>query len=411
MTNDTIWRPYTQMKTAAPPLRAVRTAGTRIHLTDGRVLIDGIASWWTACHGYNHPHIQAAVEQQLRAMPHIMFGGFTHAPAETLAARLTALAPGSLEHVFFSDSGSVAVEVAMKMAVQYWLNRGTPGRTRFVAFRDGYHGDTMGAMSVCDPDAGMHTSLRAYLPAQILAKLPHTSQELAALDSLLAAHAHEIAAVIVEPLVQGAGGMRFHTPAELAQIAAAARRHDLLLIADEIFTGFGRTGTMFACEQADVAPDILCVSKALTGGTMGLAATLASRTVFEAFLSDEAGAALMHGPTFMANPLACAAANASLDLFEREPRLAQARAIEAALAHGLEPCRRLSDVVDVRTKGAIGVVQLARPPDRRVLTQAFIDAGVWVRPFGDIVYLTPALTMPADEVAQLCAIVAAVLRQ
>jgi adenosylmethionine-8-amino-7-oxononanoate aminotransferase len=399
------------MKTAAPPLRAVRTEGTRIHLTDGRVLIDGIASWWTACHGYNHPHIQAAVEQQLRAMPHIMFGGFTHAPAETLAARLTTLAPGSLEHVFFCDSGSVAVEVAMKMAVQYWLNRGTPGRTRFVAFRDGYHGDTMGAMSVCDPEAGMHTSLRAYLPAQILAKLPHTSQELAALDSLLAAHAHEIAAVIVEPLVQGAGGMRFHTPAELAQIAAAARRHDLLLIADEIFTGFGRTGTMFACEQADVAPDILCVSKALTGGTMGLAATLASRTVFEAFLSDEAGAALMHGPTFMANPLACAAANASLDLFEREPRLAQARAVEAALAHGLEPCRWLSGVVDVRTKGAIGVVQLAGPPDRRLLTQAFIDAGVWVRPFGDIVYLTPALTMPADEVAQLCATVAAVLSQ
>jgi adenosylmethionine---8-amino-7-oxononanoate aminotransferase len=411
MTNDTIWRPYTQMKTAAPPLRAVRTEGTRIHLADGRVLIDGIASWWTACHGYNHPHIQAAVEQQLRAMPHIMFGGFTHAPAETLAARLTALAPGSLEHVFFCDSGSVAVEVAMKMVVQYWLNRGTPGRTRFVAFHDGYHGDTMGAMSVCDPDAGMHTSLRAYLPTQIFAKLPHTSQELATLDSLLATHAHEIAAVIIEPLVQGAGGMRFHTPAELAQIAAAARRHDLLLIADEIFTGFGRTGTMFACEQANVAPDILCVSKALTGGTMGLAATLASRTVFEAFLSDEAGAALMHGPTFMANPLACAAANASLDLFEREPRLAQAQAMEAALAHGLEPCRHLGEVVDVRTKGAIGVVQLARPPDRRVLAQAFIDAGVWVRPFGDIVYLTPALTMPAHEVAQLCATVAAVLRQ
>ncbi len=411
MTNDTIWRPYTQMKTAVPPLRAVRTEGTRIHLADGRVLIDGIASWWTACHGYNHPHIQAAVEQQLQAMPHIMFGGFTHLPAETLAARLTALAPGPLEHVFFSDSGSVAVEVAMKMAVQYWLNRGTPGRTRFVAFRDGYHGDTMGAMSVCDPDAGMHTSLRAYLPPQIFAKLPHTSQELAALDSLLATHAHEIAAVIIEPLVQGAGGMRFHTPADLAQIAAAARRHGLLLIADEIFTGFGRTGTMLACEQANVTPDILCVSKALTGGTMGLAATLASRAVFEAFLSDEAGAALMHGPTFMANPLACAAANASLDLFEREPRLAQARAVEAALAHGLEPCRLLPDVVDVRTKGAIGVVQLARPPDRRVLTQAFIDAGVWVRPFGDIVYLTPALTMPADEVAQLCATVVAVLRQ
>jgi adenosylmethionine-8-amino-7-oxononanoate aminotransferase len=411
MTNDTIWRPYTQMKTAAPPLQAVRTEGTRIHLADGRVLIDGIASWWTACHGYNHPHIQAAVEQQLRAMPHIMFGGFTHAPAETLAARLTALAPGSLEHVFFCDSGSVAVEVAMKMAVQYWLNRRIPGRTRFLAFRDGYHGDTMGAMSVCDPDAGMHTSLRAYLPGQIFANLPRTAQALDAFDALLAMHAHEIAAVIVEPLVQGAGGMRFHTTAELAQIAAVARRHSLLLIADEIFTGFGRTGTMFACEQANVTPDILCVSKALTGGTMGLAATLASRPVFEAFWSDDPGSALMHGPTFMANPLACAAANASLDLFEREPRLAQARAIEAALAHGLEPCRGLSDVVDVRTKGAIGVVQLARPPDRRLLTQAFIDAGVWVRPFGDIVYLTPALTMPAEEIAHLCATVVTILNQ
>ncbi len=411
MTNNTIWRPYTQMKTAAPPLQAVRTEGTRIHLADGRVLIDGIASWWTACHGYNHPHIQAAMEQQLQAMPHIMFGGFTHAPAETLAARLTALAPGSLDHVFFCDSGSVAVEVAMKMAVQYWLNRGIPGRTRFLAFRDGYHGDTMGAMSLCDPDAGMHTSLRAYLPAQIFAELPHAPHELAALDSLLAAHAHEIAAVIVEPLVQGAGGMQFHTPAELAQIAAAVRRHGVLLIADEIFTGFGRTGTMFACEQADVTPDILCVSKALTGGTTGLAATLTSRAVFEAFWSDEPGAALMHGPTFMANPLACAAANASLDLFDREPRLAQARAIEAALAHGLEPCRGLSNVVDVRTKGAIGVVQLARPLDRRLLTQGFIDAGVWVRPFGDIVYLTPALTMPADEVAQLCRTVVATLTQ
>jgi adenosylmethionine-8-amino-7-oxononanoate aminotransferase len=299
----------------------------------------------------------------------------------------------------------------MKMAVQYWLNRGIPGRTRFVAFRDGYHGDTMGAMSVCDPDAGMHTSLRRYLPGQIFADLPRTPAQLAALDALLAAHAHEIAAVIVEPLVQGAGGMRFHTPGELAQVAAAAQRHDLLLIADEIFTGFGRTGTMFACEQANVAPDILCVSKALTGGTMGLAATLASRAVFEAFWSDEAGAALMHGPTFMANPLACAAANASLDLFEHEPRLAQARAMEDALAQGLEPCRSLMKVVDVRTKGAIGVVQLAHPPDRRLLTQAFIDAGVWVRPFGDIVYLTPALTMPADEVAQLCETIVIVLTQ
>jgi adenosylmethionine-8-amino-7-oxononanoate aminotransferase len=325
---------------------------------------------------------------------------------------LTALAPGSLEHVFFSDSGSVAVEVAMKMAVQYWLNRGTPGRTRFVAFRDGYHGDTMGAMSVCDPEAGMHTSLRAYLPAQIFAELPRTPQELTALDSLLAAPAHEIAAVIVEPLVQGAGGMRFHTPAELAQIAAAARRHDLLLIADEIFTGFGRTGTMFACEQADVAPDILCVSKALTGGTMGLAATLASRTVFEAFLSDEAGAALMHGPTFMANPLACAAANASLDLFEREPRLGQAAAIGAQLRDGLEACRQLADVRDVRALGAIGVVQLRRPPARlEALRRRFVDHGVWIRPFGDVVYLMPPLVVAPPDLRALLDAIPVVLEE
>jgi adenosylmethionine-8-amino-7-oxononanoate aminotransferase len=244
MANNTIWRPYTQMKTAPPALQVVRTEGTRIYLADGRVLVDGIASWWTACHGYNHPHIRAAVEEQLRAMPHIMFGGLTHAPAERLAARLIALAPGSLEHVFFADSGSVAVEVAMKIAVQYWLNRGVSGRTRFVAFRDGYHGDTLGAMSVCDPDAGMHAGLRAYLPGQIVADLPRTPQQIAALDSLLAAHAHEIAAVIVEPLVQGAGGMRFHEPAVLARVADLVRGHGLLLIADEIFTGFGRTGTM-----------------------------------------------------------------------------------------------------------------------------------------------------------------------
>jgi adenosylmethionine-8-amino-7-oxononanoate aminotransferase len=409
MANNTIWRPYTQMKTAPPALQAVRTEGTRIHLADGRVLVDGIASWWTACHGYNHPHIRAAVEEQLRAMPHIMFGGLTHAPAERLAARLIALAPGSLEHVFFADSGSVAVEVAMKIAVQYWLNRGVSGRTRFVAFRDGYHGDTLGAMSVCDPDAGMHAGLRAYLPAQIVADLPRTPQQVAALDSLLAAHVHEIAAVIAEPLVQGAGGMRFHGPAVLAQVADLVREHGLLLIADEIFTGFGRTGTMFACEQAKVAPDILCVSKALTGGTMGLAATLASRPLFEAFWSDEPTAALMHGPTFMANPLACAAANASLDLFEREPRLEQAQALEAALVQGLGPCKSMPNVVDVRVKGAIGVVQFAQMPDRGLLSQAFVESGAWIRPFSDIVYLTPALTMKADDLAHLCRTVVAVL--
>ena len=410
MQTQSLWRPYTQMKTASAPLEAVRTEGTRIHLRDGRVLIDGIASWWTACHGYNHPHIRAAMTHQLEAMPHVMFGGFTHEPAERLAARLAVLSPGDLNHVFFTDSGSVAVEVAMKMAVQYWLNRGVCGRTRFLAFREGYHGDTLGAMSVCDPEESMHAHFEGWLPRQIFADLPRDGQSLEGLERLLAAHGHELAAVIVEPLVQGAGGMRFHAPQVLADLARLARTHDVLLIADEIFTGFGRTGSMFACDQAGVVPDILCLSKALTGGTMALAATLATEDVFAAFWSDEAARALMHGPTFMANPLACAAANASLDLFEREPRVDQARTMEARLQDGLSPCRGLAGVIDVRAKGAIGVVQLDAPADRERLKHAFVDAGVWVRPFGDIVYLTPALNIADEDLERLCAVVASVLR-
>jgi adenosylmethionine-8-amino-7-oxononanoate aminotransferase len=392
MTN-TLWRPYTQMKTASAPLEAVRTEGVHIHLADGRVLIDGVASWWTACHGYNHPHIAAAVADQLAQMPHVMFGGFTHAPAERLASRLAAILPGDLNHVFFSDSGSVAVEVALKMAVQLWLNRGVAGRTKILAFRDGYHGDTLGAMSVCDPEEGMHSRFGAWLPPQVFADLPRTPDQAAALDALLAARRDELAAVIVEPLVQGAGGMRFHAPETLARLAEIVRRHGLPLIADEVFTGFGRTGTMFACEQAGVVPDIICVSKALTGGTLALAATVATTEVFEGFLSDDPAFALMHGPTFMANPLACAAANASLDLFETEPRLAQVAHMAQRLEDGLAPCRGLPSVVDVRVMGGVGVVQLAHAPDREVLKRAFLDRGVWVRPFGDIVYLTPAFVV------------------
>ena len=396
-TPNTLWRPYTQMKTAAPPLAVASTHGTRIRLADGRELVDGIASWWTAVHGYNHPHIAGAVAAQLETMPHVMFGGLTHAPAERLAARLAALLPGDLDHVFFSDSGSVAVEVALKMAAQLWLNRGVAGRTKVAAFRGGYHGDTMGAMSVCDPEEGMHHRFGAYLPAQVFCDLPRTSAETEALDSALARHRHELAAVIVEPLVQGAGGMRMHPPEVLATVARLARRHGLPLIADEIFTGFGRTGTLFACGQAEIVPDILCLSKALTGGTMALAATIARTEVFAAFWSDDPGAALMHGPTFMANPLACAAANASLDLFETEPRLAQARAIGDRLADGLAPLRRCPGVADVRVLGAIGAVQFARAPDLAALKARLLARGVWVRPFGDVVYLTPALTIaPAD---------------
>ena len=409
MTVQHLWRPYTQMKTANAPLEAVRTEGSRIHLADGRVLIDGIASWWTACHGYNHPHIRAAVARQLDAMPHVMFGGFTHAPAEQLAERLAALSPGDLDHVFFSDSGSVAVEVAMKMAVQYWLNRGVAGRTKFLAFREGYHGDTLGAMSVCDPDESMHSHFAGWLPQQIFAELPRDDPRAAALDALLAEHDGAIAAVIVEPLIQGAGGMRFHDAATLATLARIAKARNVLLIADEIFTGFGRTGAMFACEQAGVVPDIMCLSKALTGGTLSLAATLARRNVFEAFWADDAAKALMHGPTFMANPLACAAANASLDLFEAEPRVAQAQALEARLRDGLAPCRDLPGVVDVRARGGVGVVQLDHAPDREALKRAFVDLGVWIRPFGDIVYLAPTLTIDEADLDRLCAAIVLVL--
>ncbi|MGU3360446.1 adenosylmethionine--8-amino-7-oxononanoate transaminase [Methylobacterium sp. M6A4_1b] len=406
-----LWRPYTQMRGAAPPLEAVRTQGSRIVLSDGRELIDGIASWWTAAHGYNHPHIRAAVAAQLEAMPHVMFGGFTHAPAERLAARLAALLPGDLDHVFFTDSGSVAVEVALKMAVQMWINRGVAGRTRILAFREGYHGDTLGAMSVCDPDEGMHRRFGAYLPTQVFCDLPRTAAQTAALDATLAAERQTLAAVIVEPLVQGAGGMRMHPPEVLATVARLAAHHGLPLIADEIFTGFGRTGTLFACEQAGIVPDILCLSKALTGGTMALAATVATRAVFESFLSDDPAAALMHGPTFMANPLACAAADASLDLFAREPRLAQATAIAAVLADGLEPLRDLPHVADIRVLGAIGAVQFRAPPDLAELKRRFLARGTWVRPFGDIVYLTPALTIAPQDLADLLDAMRAVVRE
>jgi adenosylmethionine-8-amino-7-oxononanoate aminotransferase len=342
-------------------------------------------------------------------MPHVMFGGLAHEQAMTLARRLAALLPGDLDRVFFSDSGSVAVEVAMKMAVQYWLNQGVKGRTRFLSFRGGYHGDTSGAMAICDPDGGMHALFRGYLPEHFVVDLPANDATLGAFSRVLEKHAGEIAAIVVEPLVQGAGGMRFHPPWVLRRLRAAADRFDLLLIFDEIFTGFGRTGTMLACEAAGVVPDIMTLSKALTGGTLPLAATVASKKIFAAFWSDNPDHALMHGPTFMANALACAAANASLDLFEREPRLKQVATISAALAKGLKPCRGLRRVKDVRVKGAIGVVELDRIDDLDSLRQRFIDAGVFVRPFGNIVYLTPAFTIAPAELAQLTAAVVKVV--
>jgi len=309
--------------------------------------------------------------------------------------------PSDLDRVFFSDSGSVAVEVAVKMAVQYWLNQGVRTRKKLVAFRGGYHGDTTGAMAVCDLEASMHARLQGFLPEHFIADLPTSDANMAALSGLIERHTDDIAAIIVEPLVQGAGGMRFHDADVLKRLRAIADQHALLLIFDEVFTGFGRTGTMFACEVADVVPDIITLSKALTGGTLPLAATIARRRIFDAFWSDDPGHALMHGPTFMANALACAAANASLDLFEREPRLAQVKRIAASLAAGLEPCRGLPGVRDVRVMGAVGVVELARIAELERLRASFLEEGVFIRPFGTTVYLTPAFTIGADELARL----------
>ena len=406
-----LWLPYTQMQTAPAPLPVVASHGVRLRLADGRELIDGISSWWTACHGYNHPHIRTAVEAQLAQLPHVMFAGLVHEPAARLATRLAALLPGDLERVFFTESGSVSVEVALKMALQYWRNRGQAEKKRIVYFRHGYHGDTFATMALCDPEEGMHTLFAGSMPDQIMAELPDTPELAAAFDRILATHAERIAAVIVEPLVQGAGGMHMHDPATLRHIAEACRRHEVLLIADEIMTGFGRTGHLFACEEAKVVPDIVCLSKALTGGTLPLAATVARHHVCDAFLSADPAAALMHGPTYMANPLACATAHASLDLFEREPRLHQVAAIEAQLRAELEPCRAIPGVAALRVKGAIGAVELSGAIDLDALRRRFPELGVWIRPFGRIVYLMPPFVIGSDDLARLTAAVRQVLAE
>jgi adenosylmethionine-8-amino-7-oxononanoate aminotransferase len=392
-----IWPPYARFDGDVLPV--VAASGVRLTLSDGRVLIDGIANWWSACHGHNPPAIRAALHDQLGRFPHVMFAGLAHEPAYRLAERLTALVPGDFSRVFFTESGSVSVEVGLKIALQYWMIAGRPAKTRFLSFRGGYHGDTLATMPLCDPEEGMHAMFAGVFQPALLADLPEDAASEGALDAMLAERSHEIAAMIVEPLVQGAGGMVMHGPQGLQTLRRLCDRHGVLLIFDEIFTGFGRTGTMFALEQAGVAPDILCLSKALSGGTLPLAATLARRPIAEAFEADHPAAVLMHGPTYMANALACAAANASLDLFEQEPRLAQAARIEAQLAAELEPCRALPGVVDVRVKGAIGVVQLDRDADG--LRGRFPPLGVWLRPFRDIVYLTPPLIIDEADMSRL----------
>lgn len=400
---DRIWMPYTQMQTAPLPEAAVKTHGSRITLADGRELIDGVASWWAACHGYNHPHIVDAIREQAATLPHVMLAGLANEPAFKLASRLPSLLGLPPYRTFFSESGSVSVEVALKMAAQYWHNKGETTRKKFLCFRGGYHGDTFATMALCDPVDGFHAAFQGVVPGQLIADLPRDEETEAALSDLLAREGKTIAGVIVEPLVQGAGGMIFHDPQVLRRLRKLCDAHGLLLIFDEIFSGLGRLGTMLAGQSADVKPDIFTLSKTLTGGTLPLSATLASENVFAAFQSDQLEHCLMHGPTFTGNALACAAANASLDLFETEGRLAQVQALEQALVPALEPCRGMPGVKDVRGRGAIGVVQLDIGGFEELtwMRGRFVEEGVFIRPFSDIVYLTPAYNIDAGDLARL----------
>lgn len=401
-----IWHPYAPATGTDPLYKVVDAAGVELQLDDGRRLIDGMSSWWAAIHGYRHPALDAALHGQIDRFAHVMFGGLTHEPALALAERLIAITPRSLDHVFFADSGSVAVEVALKMAIQCWAGRGRPDKQRFLTVRNGYHGDTFGAMSVCDPLNGMHRLFAGALPRQLFAPPPAPASEAAdgrdleAMHQLLATHHNEIAAVIIEPLVQGAGGMRFYRPEYLSTLARLCREYEVLLILDEIATGFGRTGSLFAAEQADVEADILCLGKALTGGYMTLAATLVSDQVATDICRGEPGA-LMHGPTFMANPLACTVAAASIDLLLQQDWQACVRRIEHEL-QALEACRDLPGVRDVRIKGAIGVVELAAERLPPGLQRTLVDAGVWLRPFRNLVYTMPPFIIEPSQVAHIC---------
>ena len=406
-----IWHPYESMRDPAPAYPVVSARGVRLTLEDGRELIDGMASWWSVIHGYNHPALNRAARRQLARMPHVMFGGLTHEPAIGLARRLTELAPGDIDRVFFSDSGSVAVEVAIKMALQYWRAKGVEGRTRLLTIRGGYYGDTFQAMSVCDPVTGMHHLFSGAVAEQLFADRPRVRygepwdpSDLDSLERLAARHRDEIAAVILEPVVQGAGGMRFYHPEYLKGVRELCDRRRLLLIADEIATGFGRSGELFACDHAGVVPDIMCVGKALTGGYLSLAATLARPRVAET-ISAAPGAAgvLMHGPTFMANPLACAIAAASVDLLLQSPWRKRVARVERELRKGLAPCAQLPQVADVRVLGAIGVVEMRRPVDVAETQRRLVQRGVWTRPFGKLIYLMPAYVMSTRDLRHLCA--------
>ncbi|MEM7465767.1 MAG: adenosylmethionine--8-amino-7-oxononanoate transaminase [Pseudomonadota bacterium] len=402
-----IWHPYSTMALPPPVFHVKSADGVRIQLSSGESLIDGMSSWWSVIHGYNHPQIVEAITEQAETLSHVMFGGLTHEPAITLAEKLIAMAPANLERVFFADSGSVAVEVAIKMALQYWQAMGKSAKSRLLTIRGGYHGDTFGAMAVCDPVTGMHSLFNQVLPEHLFAPRPNVrfdaqwrTDDTAALERLFEAHHHELAALILEPIVQGAGGMWFYHSNYLSVARALCEEYDVLLICDEIATGFGRSGALFASQHAEISPDIMCVGKALTGGYMTLAATLATASIAETISQHEPGV-FMHGPTFMANPLACTSANASLALLQSNHWQNQVAAIENQLKTELAACAQHKSVADVRVLGAIGVVELREPVDMRALPSEFVKRGVWVRPFGKLLYIMPPYVISPSDLTTL----------
>jgi adenosylmethionine---8-amino-7-oxononanoate aminotransferase len=412
-----VWHPYTAIPNLLPVFPVESAQGVNIKLMDGRSLIDGISSWWTCIHGYNHPRLNQAAHAQIDRMSHIMFGGLTHQPAVDLTMKLISITPAALQQVFFCDSGSVAIEVAMKMAVQYWHNRNLPEKQGFLTIRNGYHGDTFAAMSICDPVNGMHHLFRNILTQQYFAEAPQTTfdeewqdRDIESFAALLAEHHDRIAAAIFEPVVQNAGGMRFYHPEYVRQAKALCEKYNVLLILDEIATGFGRTGKIFACEHSSVCPDIMCVGKALSGGFVSLAATITTRNISESFSAGGAGV-FMHGPTFMANPLACAVALANLTLLDSYDWKSTIRSIESQLRAELEPCRSLAAVKDVRVLGAIGVVELNDPVDMQVIQPRFVEEGVWLRPFGRLIYTMPPYIIQPSELTAITSAIYKIVAQ